>query len=246
MKISIVKYILLTLVLLLLTSPQTKAAIQFQDKATSFVNGSTTFTATIPYNVTSEVLIAVINLDNVSPNSADHYRNPTITNSPTGWVKIIDNSFYGIDIHRSAWYKLTPETNSTVSWTFDLSVKGEITILRYSGVDLTTPITNSSFRNDWQKLSSHLTNPINVDFANSLVVGCWFASDFSSSFTLTFNSNPLANSRENITGDLFQPDRGLLIGDEIVTSTGSFGAKTAYTNHNTFGQSVVLVLKEAT
>lgn len=209
-------------------------AITFQSytQAQGFTVSS--LTPSLPTNATGQVMLALLNLTGASST-------PVIT-TPSGWTLIIDSGVFGIGVKRAAYYKLGDGSTGTVVWAFDQTIRGNVDIVVYDGIDTAGPIDTSSFKNDTSTTTTHETATLTTALANEMLVVMWTAADTGISFS---DSAQVPNTRVNLAGTTGSAERPTLIADTIQAVAGATGALTATTNSGTQGQAIAVALKPA-
>jgi hypothetical protein len=209
-------------------------AITFQSytQAQGFTVSS--LTPSLPTNATGQVMLALLNLTGASST-------PVIT-TPAGWTLIIDSGVFGIGVKRAAYYKLGDGSTGTVLWAFDQTIRGNVDILVYDGINTASPIDTSSFKNDTGTTTSHLTTDLTTAQANAMLVVMWATADTGISFS---DSTDVPNTRVNLAGTTGSAERPTLIADAIQAVAGAAGVKTATTNSGSQGQAIAVALKPA-
>jgi hypothetical protein len=156
-------------------------AIAFGSAATTDVN-STTPTLTLPSGVTEGDLLLAWIVGDVST--------ITVSSAPSGWTAVTGTPSDAGDGDCRGWcyYKVAGASESNPQWTFSAAASGAGAIVRYTGVDGTTPIETQS-KNGTTATTSHATGNVTPTSNGSMIVGFGGTDESSAATTWTAPTN---------------------------------------------------------
>lgn len=204
--------------------------IQPKDQKQASVGSGTTITCDYPNNAANDALFASFNLGATDPEPVS---NPTIT--ATGWTRVLDNGSFGSIGRRCAVYYRAGGQTGSATFTTDIAVRGNVNILSYDKVALSSVVNGSAFKNDASLGVDHATTLFSTSVNGCMIVAAWYSRDTGISFISTSLSEILVN----IPGTTGSAERPTLIAESIQAVAGSVSAQTARTNANSFCQSII-------
>lgn len=203
------------------SAPSSSMGITFIATAGVAGQNVTVLNPSLPLNPSGSVMLAWGNITRFSGSGR-----PVVT-PPAGWTLVEFNDTFGLGNRLGfCYYKLGNGSSGTVAFTFDLPITGNIDIISYDEVNTTSPIKDSSFKNNSLTINPFANAVDTTGTANCMLVCGWMEGGDNYYFSTTAFASVRVD-RASQSPFVNSVPQAILVADGIQVAAGSSGTKTA-------------------